>query len=126
MKNPVIISATLITLALIFYSLGIWSERIAKYLKLWHVICFWLGFTFDVAGTTAMHIIATAPFNILEPHTLTGQIALWLMLIHAVWASVVIKKGNENVRKKFHRYSIFVWLIWLIPYFGGMYLGMNK
>ena len=126
MKAPVIISATLITLALIFYSLGIWSERIAKYLKPWHVVCFWTGFLFDVAGTTAMHIIATAPFNIFESHTLTGQIALWLMLIHAVWATIVIRKGNDTVRKKFHRYSILVWLIWLIPYFGGMYLGMNK
>jgi hypothetical protein len=27
---------------------------------------------------------------------------------------------------KFHRYSLVVWLIWLIPYFGGMIAGMTR
>ncbi len=126
MPANIIASATLITLALIFYSLGIWSERIARYLKPWHVVAFWTGFLFDVSGTWAMHRLATDPFNILEPHTLTGQIAIWLMLIHAIWATWVIKKGSEKSKIGFHRYSLFVWLIWLVPYFGGVYLGMNK
>ena len=47
-------SALLITLALVFYSLGVWAERIVRYLKPWHVIAFWTGFGFDVAGTLAM------------------------------------------------------------------------
>lgn len=124
MQIPVLVSAILITLALLFYSIGVWSERIIKYLKPWHTFFFWLGFAFDVSGTYAMHLIAKGPFNILEPHTLTGQIALWLMFFHAVWATSVIIKKNELLRNKFHRFSIVVWLIWLIPYFGGMYLGM--
>ncbi len=124
MSTTVIISTVLITLALIFYSLGVWSERIIRYLKLKHVVFFWTGFIFDVSGTIAMHKIASGPFNILETHTLTGQIALWLMLIHAVWATYVVKNGTETTRKNFHKYSLFVWLIWLVPYFGGMYIGM--
>jgi len=119
------ISAFLITLALFFYSSGVWAERLARYLKPWHVAAFWTGFVFDVSGTLAMHQLAKGPFNILDSHTLTGQIALWLMLIHAIWATVVVKKRQEAVLKKFHRYSLVVWLIWLIHYFGGMYLGMN-
>jgi len=115
----------LITFALAFYSLGVWAERIARYLKPWHVAAFWTGFVFDVSGTYAMHLIATRPFSLLDPHTLTGQIALWLMLIHATWATYVIRKGSEKARKGFHRYSLIVWLIWLVPYFGGMYLGMG-
>ena len=125
MPSLVIISTTLITLALIFYSLGVWSERIARYLKPWHVVAFWIGFTFDVSGTYAMHLLATGPFDITEPHTLTGQIALWLMLIHAIWATRVVMKNNEKLRLSFHTFSVIVWLIWLIPYFGGMYLGMS-
>ena len=121
----VIISTTLITLALVFYSIGVWAERIARYLKSWHVAFFWAGLVFDISGTYAMHLIAKGPFNILEPHTLTGQIALWLMLFHAVWATRVIIKNNEELKNKFHKFSIVVWLIWLIPYFGGMYLGMS-
>ena len=119
-------SAVLITLALIFYSIGIWAERIIRYLKKWHVVFFWLGFIFDLLGTYAMHLLATNPFDITESHTFTGQIALWLMLMHAVWASYIVTNGNEIARLKFHKYSIVVWFIWLIPYLGGMYLGMNK
>lgn len=125
MSSLVILSTTLITLALIFYSLGVWSERIARYLKPWHVIAFWIGFAFDISGTYAMHLLATGPFDITEPHTLTGQIALWLMLIHAIWATRVVLKNNEKLRLNFHKFSITVWLIWLVPYFGGMYLGMS-
>ena len=121
----VFISSLLITLALIFYSLGVWAERLSRYLKKWHVISFWIGLFFDITGTYAMHLISDHEFNILEPHTLTGQLALWLMLIHAIWASRVIKKNQEELRKKFHRYSLFVWLVWLIPYIGGMIMGLS-
>lgn len=118
-------SFTLITLALFFYSLGVWAERIARYLKPWHVAAFWAGMVFDVSGTLAMHALAEGTFNILEPHTLTGQLALWLMLAHAAWATRVVRKGTEEARINFHRYSLFVWIVWLVPYFGGMYLGMS-
>lgn len=125
MSTLLIISSVLITLALIFYSLGIWAERLARYLKPWHVICFWAGFAFDISGTIAMHLLAKGQFNLLELHTLTGQAALWLMCFHAIWATWVVRKGSQYARSGFHRFSLLVWLIWLIPYFGGMYLGMS-
>lgn len=120
-----ILSTVLITLALVFYSTGIWAERVARRLKSWHVVTFWTGFMFDVSGTLVMHKMAGGKFDILEPHTLTGQIALWLMLGHAIWATIVIRKGRESMLFKFHRFSLFVWLVWLIPYFGGMFLAMS-
>jgi uncharacterized repeat protein (TIGR03987 family) len=126
MTTDLFTASTLITLALVFYSLGVWSERLARYLKPWHVAAFWTGFFFDVSGTWAMHRMAEGAFDPLEAHTLTGQIALWLMFGHAVWASIVARKGSESTRKGFHRYSLFVWLVWLVPYFGGMYIAMHK
>ncbi|TAL68644.1 MAG: TIGR03987 family protein [Bacteroidetes bacterium] len=125
MNTLLILATTLITLALVFYSLGIWSERFAKYLKGWHVVAFWSGFLFDVSGTFTMHVLSDG-HNSSIAHTITGQIALWLMFAHALWATWVILKGSNSMRLKFHSYSIFVWIIWLIPYFGGMYLGMSK
>jgi uncharacterized repeat protein (TIGR03987 family) len=122
----VILSSIFITLALVFYSLGIWSERIARYLKPWHVGMFWTGFGFDLLGTLHMHFISAKPFDILDLHTLTGQIAIWLMLAHAIWATYVIRKGSEDLHIHFHRYSLMVWVIWLIPYFGGMWLAMGR
>jgi uncharacterized repeat protein (TIGR03987 family) len=126
MSAILLFSTITITLALIFYSLGVWSEQITRYLRLWHVFTFWIGFTFDVCGTVAMHFISESPFDLTDLHTLTGQIALWLMLGHAIWATVVVRRNNIRLRKKFHRYSLFVWLVWLVPYIGGMIMGMNK
>jgi len=126
MAALVVISSILITLALVFYSVGVWSERIARYLKPWHVAAFWIGFLFDVSGTLAMHRLAKGPFDLRAPHTLTGQIALWLMFAHAIWASIVARSGTEDARTGFHRYSLIVWLVWLVPYFGGMGLAMRR
>jgi len=125
MSSFLIISVVLITAALFFYSLGVWAERLSRYLKLWHLIAFWIGFTFDISGTWAMHIMAEGPFDLSEPHTLTGQVALWMMFLHAAWATYVVRKGRLKILTKFHRFSIFVWMVWLIPYFGGMYLAMK-
>lgn len=124
MSVLLLFSTITISLALLFYSIGVWAERFAKILKPWHVITFWIGFSFDVTGTTAMHFISSHPFDLTNLHTLTGQIALWLMLAHAIWATSVVRKNKTGLQKKFHRYSLIVWLIWLIPYFGGMFLGM--
>ena len=121
----IILSSTLITLALIFYSIGVWSERIIRYLKGWHVAAFWVGFILDLSGTWAMHLLAKGPFNILDMHTLTGQIALWLMLAHALWATYVVRRGSQEVRTGFHHYSVVVWTIWLVPYGSGIYMGIR-
>lgn len=126
MSSTLILSIVLITAALLFYSLGVWAERIVRYLKLWHVICFWIGFTFDVFGTWVMHNITEGPLDLSNPHTLTGQIAIWLMFLHALWATFVVKKRNEERLTQFHKFSLIVWLIWLIPYFSGVFLGMNS
>ena len=126
MSTLLLFSMITITLALAFYSLGVWAERISRYLKKWHVVTVWIGFTFDVTGTLAMHKLSEHTFDLTDFHTLTGQIALWLMLAHAIWATRVVRNNNETLRVKFHRYSLVVWLIWLIPYFGGMIAGMSR
>ena len=61
----------------------------------------------------------------LNIHAITGAIAIILMVVHALWASVVLIKKNEKTAKKFHSFSIFVWLIWLIPFFSGMFMNMK-
>lgn len=58
MPPILIVSTILITLALIFYSLGVWAERMSRYLKPWHVASFWTGFIFAISGTLGMHIMA--------------------------------------------------------------------
>jgi uncharacterized repeat protein (TIGR03987 family) len=57
-------------------------------------------------------------------HGLTGLLAILLMLIHAVWATIVLLKKDEKWISKFHKFSVVVWLIWLIPYSSPMVMQM--
>jgi uncharacterized repeat protein (TIGR03987 family) len=123
MPNELFISMVLITLALVSYSIGVWSERIAGRLKGWHLVFFWAGLAFDTTGTGMMFEMAGGIGT--DTHSLTGIIAILLMLIHAIWATIVIVRKDEKAIKKFHRFSIIVWAIWLIPYFNGFFASMR-
>lgn len=114
-----------ITLALLFYTVGVWSEKKQGELKKWHLIVFWIGLVFDTLGTTIMGKIAGAGFGI-NFHSVTGLLAILLMLFHALWATVVLKKNDEKAKASFHKFSIVVWIIWLIPFLSGMIFGMTR
>jgi len=110
-----------INLALVFYTVGVWGEKLQKTLKLWHVVVFWLGLICDTLGTTAMGEIAGGLIQ-MNFHSLTGLLAIVLMIIHAVWATLVLVKNNEKMKVSFHKFSIIVWLLWLVPMFSPMIL----
>jgi uncharacterized repeat protein (TIGR03987 family) len=114
-----------ITLALVFYSVGVWSEKIQGNLKKWHLFIFWIGFVFDTVGTTLMSKIAKDGF-VLNFHGITGLAAIILMFIHAVWATKVLIKNDPAERSNFHKFSILVWIIWLIPFVSGAIFGMAR
>ena len=116
-------SATIIiTSALIFYSIGVWSERIAGRLKPWHLVFFVLGLICDIWGTGMMfEYVGGMAYDI---HGITGLAAILLMLIHAAWALIVLVRKDEKAIQNFHKFSVFVWVIWLIPYFSPMLFGM--
>lgn len=117
------LSVVLITLALVFYSIGVWSERLAGRLKAWHLVFFWAGLVCDTSGTGIM--MEMSGFDIFNVHGLTGVVAILLMFIHAVWATVVLVRKNERAIVNFHRFSVVVWLIWLVPYLNGFFASMR-
>ena len=121
--NELIISMVLITLALVFYSIGVWSERLAGRLKGWHLIFFWCGLAFDSSGTGMMFEMAGGIGT--DIHSITGIIAILLMLIHAIWATIVIRRKDEKAIQNFHHFSVIVWAIWLIPYLNGFFASMR-
>jgi len=123
MTNELIISTILISLALVFYSIGVWSERLAGRLKGWHLIFFWGGLAFDSAGTGIMFEMVGGIES--DIHSVTGLTAILLMLIHAVWATAVLVLKNEKAITNFHHFSVFVWAVWLIPYFTGFFASMR-
>ena len=56
-------------------------------------------------------------------HSVTGLAAIILMAVHAVWATIVLLHGSKKSKQSYHRFSIFVWLLWLIPYVSGAVFG---
>ena len=115
-------ASIIITLALVFYSIGVWSERIAGELKPWHLVFFVLGLICDTWGTGMMlEFVGGMTFDI---HGITGLMAILLMLIHAVWALIVLIRKDEQAIQNFHKFSVVVWVIWLIPYFSPMLFSM--
>jgi uncharacterized repeat protein (TIGR03987 family) len=120
--NPT--ATVFINLALLFYTIGVWSERIQGRLKVWHTVLFWFGLVCDTLGTGMMFdYVGGMSYDI---HGLSGVLAIVLMLIHAVWATIVLVKKDEKMIVNFHKFSIFVWLIWLIPYFSPMLFSMAE
>jgi uncharacterized repeat protein (TIGR03987 family) len=58
-------------------------------------------------------------------HGVTGLVAILLMLVHAVWATIVIVRHDEPMIRSFHRFSVVVWTIWLVPYFSPMVIAIG-
>jgi len=58
-------------------------------------------------------------------HSITGLAAIILIVIHAIRATAVLLRRNERAITSFHRFSVVVWVIWLIPYFTGFFASMR-
>ena len=125
--TPLLMKAVIaITLALRFYTIGVWSEHRAKVLKPVHLVFFWLGLCMDTAGTMMMSRLADGSGGgLMSAHGVTGMIAIILMMIHAFWVTVVQAKKDEKAMHDFLKFSIAVWVIWLVPFVLGMMMGMR-
>jgi uncharacterized repeat protein (TIGR03987 family) len=120
MPAKVSLALVLISSALVAYSIGVWSERISGRLKVWHLVFFWIGLAFDTSGTGIMFDVAGGMRN--DIHGVTGLLAIVLMLMHAAWATAVLIRKDEKAIVGFHKFSIAVWGIWLVPYLSGFIL----
>lgn len=117
-----IVAVTFIFSAFALYTVGVWAEKISGRLRPWHAAVFWCGFVCDTVGTGAMGRLAGGLFQ-LNFHGVTGMLAILLMLFHATWATIVLVRKDEKLIKSFHRLSVLVWGIWLVPMLSGMIFG---
>lgn len=124
MSSILLVSIICMVLALTCYTVAVWSERASGRLKPWHLILFWTGFVFDTTGTTLMGKMAGS-FE-LNIHSITGALAILLMLFHSIWATIVLVRKQEDMIRSFHKFSLIVWAIWLIPFCSGIFLGMGR
>lgn len=114
----------IMAMAFVFYTIGVWSERISGRLKIWHLVFFYLGLVCDTLGTGMM--FESAGGMMFDFHGITGLLAIILMLVHAIWATVVIVRKDESWITRFHTFSIMVWCLWLVPYLSPMAFVMLK
>ena len=124
MSVPLIVAIVCMFSALALYTIGVWSERFAGRLIPRHVLFFWAGFIFDTTGTTLMSSLAGKMD--LDFHGITGALAIAFMLGHAIWASMVLLLKQEKVLVSFHKFSLVVWILWLIPFISGLVGAMLK
>ena len=108
------------------------GERIQGELKWWQVGAFALGFAADTSGTMLMSAIATSdgPSGLegspilAQLMAISGVVALVLMGLHLAWAVVVMIRNKPAEKASFHKFSLVVWAIWLVPYFTGAIAAM--
>ncbi|MFV0428980.1 MAG: HsmA family protein [Arachnia sp.] len=116
----------IITVAFVCYTVGVWGERIQGILKPWQAWFFAAGLACDATGTFLMTRIAAArgaanlaAGPLTQLMAVTGTIAILLMAFHLGWALLVIKRDIDAQKRTFHRFSVLVWAIWLVPYAAG-------
>jgi len=112
------VAIVFISLALLLYSLSIWSEKIKKGLKPWMVKFFISAFTCDLIGTSLMFCQSAVKFQ-LNTHSSWGYAALIIMGLHLSWALIALKY-HGRAEKYFHRFSLLAWFIWLIAFGSGV------
>jgi len=123
-ETMLIAAIIFLTIAWICYSIGIIVESSSGILKPWHVKLFWLGLLFELTGATLMFILGKG--EVYPIHMIVGAIALALIIFHNILASIIIKAGNTMFLKCFPKFSLTVYLIWLIAFITGMIIGMKQ
>lgn len=119
------LAIALITLALVLYTTGVWTEHRSGVLRWKHAALFGAGLAFDAAGTLVMTQIASSgSFGsrggpLMGIMAVTGALAIALMAVHVVWAVAVLIRQRPSELATFHRLSLGVWTIWLLPYVTG-------
>lgn len=123
--TPLLLTAVILfTVAMVFYTCGVWAEKSARRLKKWHVYMFGCGVAVDTLATVLTFMVIGA--LVFTPHSIMGFISLTLMAIHFVWAVRTLRRGDEHALTNFHKLSLIVWTIWMVSYLSGFLLGMGK
>jgi uncharacterized repeat protein (TIGR03987 family) len=118
------IAATVVTLALISYSIAIITEQRKRRVINLVLIFLTLGVLLDISATTMMIIVSeNSPFTI---HGILGYSSLTLMLIDAIllWRFRVKQGSTEQVARPVHLYSRIAYIWWVAAYITGTLMVM--
>ncbi len=126
MKLILIIGATIVTLALVSYSIAIIGEQRKKMITPLILLFLSIGITLDVIATCCMIIGSdNSPFTL---HGILGYSSLSLMLVDTflIWKFKLKNGYNVLVNNKLHIYSRVAYLWWVAAYITGSLLVVLK
>jgi hypothetical protein len=124
MNTLSIIGASIVTLALISYSIGILTEQFRKQILPRVLVFITLGVFLDITATVFMILGSkNSPFTI---HGFIGYSALLAMLIELVriWRTYRKYGMGAEVPRGVHLYSRYAYIWWVIAYITGSLLAM--
>ena len=125
MNTLSITGATIVTLALISYSIGIISEQVKRMIIPRVLVFITLGVVLDVTATIFMILGSkNSPFT---AHGFIGYSALFVMLIELVklWRTYNKLGMNAAVPKGLHLFSRYAYIWWVIAYITGSLIAMT-
>lgn len=108
----------LFVIALVLYSLAIWSHKFEGKLRPWMVWVFGAGLLADIAGTVLLCVTAAEKWQ-FNLHAVSGFAALAIMALHFSWALFAIVSGGK-FESYFNRFSVYAWCLWMVAFTSGM------
>ena len=126
MKVILIIASSIVTIALVFYSIGFSKENKQKLVTGQVLLFYTIGVCLDITATILMIIGANKGLTV---HGVIGYSSLLGMLIDTIllWRHN-LKQGSETqVAPGLHLYSRIIFTWWVIAYItGGLLVAISK
>lgn len=125
--NPTLIAGTrIVVLALICYTVAIWTEQRQRLVNNRVLIFLTLGVLLDIVSTVLMILgSSNSPFTL---HGFLGYTALLAMLVDAflLWKQRIFKGRKKAVSKQLHLYSRYAYLWWVVAFVTGSMIILVK
>jgi len=116
MTTPLMIAVTVVTLALIFYSVGFFSALKKQKISIITPLFYWLGVVCDISSTIIMFILAKGTSTFSTAHGIIGIIALILMVGCAIYATIAHRKNIAEITLAFRQHSTIIYILWIIVF----------
>jgi hypothetical protein len=127
MKTASIIGSMVVTIALVFYSIGFAKERRKLVVSSGVLLFYTIGVTLDISATILM--ILGSSKGMLTVHGFIGYSSLLGMLTDTflLWRYNLKEGPAITVNKSLHLYSRIAYTWWIIAYVtGGLLVALSK
>jgi hypothetical protein len=127
MKTISMVGSLVVTIALVFYSIGFAREQRKKLVTNRVLLFYTIGVSLDITATILMIIGSTK--GLITIHGLIGYSSLSGMLIDTflLWKHNLKHGAVKDVSNHLHLYSRIAYIWWIIAYItGGLLVAISK